>query len=145
MQKLIRKQEVFLPNGHSMYTGQISFTLFIVLGMWRPLLCNSKWKIWFYRFYSCIMIMIYFSFPISFLMFLFQIFGDINIFTEYLFYFLYSVAIVIKQISIIAKRETIMESKGKLLANICKPRDFYELDVLEKCSQDCRYLLSENF
>ncbi|XP_043465778.1 odorant receptor 9a-like [Leptopilina heterotoma] len=41
--------------------------------------------------------------------------------------------------SIIAKRETIMEAKRKLLANICKPRDFYEQDVLEKCSQDCRW------
>lgn len=120
------------------YTGQISFILFYIFGMWQPPKWNSRWKIWLYQIYSYCMITFYLSFTITFLMYLFRVSKDINLFTEYLYYFLYGVAILMKQISIIVKRQTVIESNNKLLSSLCQPRDFYEVEILQKCSQDCR-------
>lgn len=126
-------------NIDEIYTGQISFTLFYIFGMWQPITWNSRWKIWLYQIYSIFMIIFYFSFSVSLFVYLLRVSDDMNIFTEYLYYFLYSVAIFIKQLNIIAKRRTVIESKNKLLASFCRPRDFYEWNILEKCSKDCRY------
>ncbi|XP_051167897.1 odorant receptor 67a-like [Leptopilina boulardi] len=107
--------------------------------MWQPITWNSRWKIWLYQIYSIFMIIFYFSFSVSLFVYLLRVSDDMNIFTEYLYYFLYSVAIFIKQLNIIAKRRTVIESKNKLLVSFCRPRDFYEWNILEKCSKDCRW------
>lgn len=129
---------MIFQKAKEIYIGQISFTLFYIFGMWQPLSWNSRWKIWLYQVYSIFMILFYFSFSVSLFVYLLHVSGDMNLFTEYLYYFLYSIAIFIKQLNIIVKRRIVIKSKNKLLANFCRPRDIQEWDILIRCSQDCR-------
>lgn len=129
---------MFVQTIDRIYVGQISFTLFYIFGMCQPLTWNTRWKIWLYHIYSVFVIIFYFSFSVSLFFYLLRISGDMNLFTEYLYYFLYSIAIFVKQLTIIAKRKMVIESKNNILDSLCRPRDIYELEILERCSEDCR-------
>ncbi|XP_051167812.1 odorant receptor 46a-like, partial [Leptopilina boulardi] len=122
----------------NIYTGQISFTLLTLFGMWKPLSWKLQWQTWLYHIFSVFMITIYLTFIISLFMHFVKVSQPIETITENLFYFLCIVATFIKQISIMIKRKTIVESKGKLLNKFCKPEDLYESEILLKCSQICR-------
>ncbi|XP_043465775.1 odorant receptor 67c-like [Leptopilina heterotoma] len=103
---------MIFQKDEEIYTGQISFTLFYIFGMWQPLNWNSRWKIWLYRIYSIFMIIFYFSF---------------------------SVTLIVYLLHVTAKRKTVIKLKNKLLTKFCRPRDIQEWDILIRCSQDCRW------
>ncbi|XP_033220121.1 odorant receptor 46a-like [Belonocnema kinseyi] len=121
-----------------MYFGQLSYTVFQYFGMLRPLTWNSQWKIWIYRIYSIFMISIYSIFTFSILIYLLQDIEEIVNNMETLFHFLAVFAVLIKLMSIMVKRKTLIESKNMLLDEVCQPRDFYESELLKNCSKVCR-------
>lgn len=138
-------QKIYIDNEEKIYTGQISFALFHLFGMWKPFTWQSQWKTWFYRFYSVSMITIYFTFIISLLMYFVKVPQPIETFTENLFYFLCIVATFIKQLCIMVKRKIVIQSSGRFLDKFCEPEDHYESEILQRCSKICRLQIFENF
>lgn len=137
-------ENIKVENKLNIYMGQISFGLLNLFGMWKPLDWKLKWQMWLYHFFSVFMITLYFTFILSLLMHFVKVSQPIETITENLFYFLCIVATFIKQICIMAKRKLVVESRKKLLNNFCEPEDRYEYEILQKCSQICRYSIFKN-
>lgn len=109
----------------------IFFHVFTLLGMWRPLSWQRKWKKLFYSIYIVICVTISTSFMLSLLIHFLKSQG-VEEMTLGLFYFAAVFSIWIKKITVIRKRRIILDSKNILSNQLCRPRDEHESRVLFK-------------
>lgn len=132
-----RKPTLKLNN--TIYTGEISFTLFRLFGIWKPIKWKSPWKTRLYRLYSLSMITLYFTFILSIILYFIKVPQQPEIFIENFFYFFCILATFIKQLSLMFKQKTVMEAKEKFLNKLCEPEDLDESELLQRSSNISRF------
>lgn len=128
---LLEKKEKF-------YTGQISFFLFYLIGILKPITWNSRWKIWFYNLYSLFMITLYFIFVFSIFIYILRIAQNAEAKIETTFQFLALFNVFFKMISILIQTKTAIESINLFMNEICQPRDKIESEILKQSSHYSR-------
>lgn len=128
-----------IQNSDQLYTGEISITLLSFFGLWKPDNFNNKWISTLYEFYSGFMVLFYTTFAFTVLVYFKDVWRDINGLMLNFYYFFSIFSIFIKQIIILLRHNLIIDFQEKLLYKICQPRDFHEMEVLQKQSQICRW------
>lgn len=129
---------MIIQNETQHYTGQISIILLSLFGFWQPVNLNTKWTIGLYQIYSNFMVFFYTTFTFTLFMYFKNVWENIDSFMLNLYYFFAIFSILIKQITIIIKRNVIIDLQDKLLYKLCQPRDSYEMEILQKQSQICK-------
>ncbi|XP_043464755.1 odorant receptor 43a-like isoform X2 [Leptopilina heterotoma] len=117
------------------YIGQISYTLFQICGIWKPLQCHSQWKLRIYYFYSIFTLTLYFLSTFLLFIYMFQIHEDVKSFTQSVFYFSTYFNVLMKLSMLVIRREVFIKSNTMLLSDMCRSRDNYEADIINKCSE----------
>lgn len=132
----------------NVYTGQISFTLFQLCGLWKPTKCNSEWKLKVYYLYKIFTITVYSAFSLSLFVYMLQKHEDVESFTQSVLYFITYLNCLIKLSIVIIKREIFIKSNKMLLSSICRSCDNDEDEIVMKCSRIGRccfpYFVSTN-
>lgn len=121
------------------YYGQISFFLFQLIGIYRPVNWNSSCQIFVYNSYSTFIIIIYVNFVFSILIFILQNFHSLDNEMDTFYYFLALFTVLFKMLTIFAKRKTVIEAEKIFLNKLCQARDTFESEILERTSNSCRY------
>lgn len=126
---------------HNIYTGQISLKLFQICGLWKPLNCNSQWKLKIYYLYSIFTITLYISLTFLLFVYMFQIHDDVKDFTQSVFYFSTYFNVLIKLSMVVIRRDIFIKSNKMLLSDMCQSRDNHEVEIIKKCSDIGRYYI----
>ncbi|XP_033220932.1 odorant receptor 46a-like [Belonocnema kinseyi] len=121
-----------------MYTGEISFTLLRVFGIWATPSWDSRLKM-IYSFYSANIFIFYSIFLFSLLMYLLRVAEDVDNSIESILYFSASSALMVKMVCILSRRETVIETKKVLAGPLCQPRDSHETEILKKYADTARF------
>lgn len=129
---------MFAYNKHKIYIGEISFLLFHLTGIFKPIAWNSKWKIWLYNAYSTFMITIYFIFVFSILIYILRLAQNLETKIETTFQFLALSNVFFKMISILVQSRTAIASISLFMNKLCQPRDTFESKILQQSSHACR-------
>lgn len=124
------------------YIGQISYKLFQICGIWRPLQCNSKLKLRIYYFYSIFTLTLYFLSTFLLFIYMFQIHEDVKSLTQSVFYFSTYFNVLMKLSMLVIRREIFIKSNTMLLSDMCRSRDNYEADIVNKCSDIGRFCIN---
>lgn len=122
-------------NPLDVYTGQISFTLFQLCGIWRPDKCDSEWKLKIYDLYKICTITIYTSFSLSLFVYMLQEHEDVGSFTQSVLYFFTYFNVFIKMTMVVIRRKNFIKSNKMLLSNMCRSCDSHETEIVRNCSQ----------
>lgn len=117
--------------------SSLSFRVFLIIGMWRPLSWTSKCKMIIYKIYIFICVTIYSSFVLVLLLY-FSSVQNLNEFTLHLFFFSAAFSIWVKMLTIICRRKIILDTEEILSNELCQPKNLYESRIVDKYSHIVR-------
>ena len=131
--------KLFFPKQLGLYNGEISFTLFGILGIWRPLTWKSRWKIFLFRIYSIISFFMFFCMIFCLMLTLFRSNKDPQFITQNSFYFTFTCTIYLKMINLVIQKKKVIKTLKMLTYGVCEHRSLTECEILQKYSSKCRY------
>lgn len=132
-------------NREEVYTGQISYTLFKLSGIWEPLEYKSKWKLIIYRIYSICTRILFTILTGSIFVHTLEKHENFDDFSETIFYFITFFTTFLKLLIITKKREIFIKTQKMLLSETCRPRDSQENEILHNFSQKGRCIIIQKF
>lgn len=127
------------------YTGQFSYTLFKLSGVWEPFEYKSKWKSIIYRIYSICSLILFTIFTGSVFLSILGKHENIEALLQSVFYFITFFTTLLKLIIITKKRKIFVKTQKMFLSESCRPRDSQENEILHNCSQRGRCIIIQKF
>lgn len=118
-----------------MYLGEISYKAFQLFGFWKPVHWNLKWKIFLYRIYSTLTLIMFILFNISFFVQMFDNHENIEKLMESIFYFCTIFNVFLKLVILFWMRKIFIKSNAMFLTEICQPRDNNEIEIVKEFSR----------
>lgn len=129
---------MFTYEDDKLYIGQISFFIFKLIGIYQPVTCNTRWRIYLYNVYSIFTLTNVFIMVVSLFIYMTENVQTIESELETFFYFLCFSNILYKMISVSTQHQTMDEFKILFLNKHCQSRDNFELKILQRTSNSCR-------
>lgn len=131
-------QSTFNCDKNELYIGQISFLIFELIGICKPVTWNTRWKILLYNAYSAFSITAVLISIVSMLLYIIQNAQLLGNEMDTYFYFIGASNSFYKFISIFIQHQTVIQSKNMFMNKLCHPRDNLEFKILKRTSNFCR-------
>lgn len=131
-------QSEFTNGNYKLYIGQISYFIFELTGICKPITWTTRSKICLFHVYSIFSIITSSIFIFYMLMYIMKNYQTFESEMDTYFYFLTIMNAYYKMMSIFVQRQAVIESKNLFTNKFCLPRDRFELKVLQRTSNICR-------
>ncbi|RLZ02260.1 Odorant receptor 46 [Cephus cinctus] len=116
----------------------LCFKFWTICSLWRPVRYYSSVSKFFYDSYSCVTVLVLFSFTLLEFVDIALNFGNVDDFTSNAFLFLTMIGVCYKVAHTFMKRLQIICIRDMLYDEICRPENMEEQRILDNCANACR-------